>query len=343
MVFASNRNESFGGFDLFVTRRESDSWTEPENIGNKINTARDELFPFLDSENNLFFSSNGHRGLGGYDLFVCKINRDGWDEPMNLTKEINSPNDEIALTIDPSDGKTAYYTTRGQLGRQSLKLNRITLANQDAIDTYLNVSNALDFVASVEAFPGEQGALIASFPRQTNKISREQGKVSETPAKSGKNPVIQEPTKPQRQIKSVSKEAVDTAHVITMVREEPEKKPDTKSMNKPAQQSKSAVTKPVIAEKPATETINKTGKVVYRVQFSSSRTARGSFDITFGGNSFKTFEYSYNGMFRSCVGEFGAPGQASSLQKIVQKEGFPDAFVAAFRDNVRSLDPSLFK
>jgi hypothetical protein len=350
MVFASNRPESFGEFDLFVTYRNEDAWSDPENIGNRINSSRDELFPFLDAGNNLYFSSNGHRGLGGYDLFVCRYNGNGWDEPLNLTKEINSPNDEIALTIDRSDSKTAFYTSRLQLGKQTLKLYRVTLGSQYALSNYQTLPVALEYLARTEGLPGEQGVQVASVPGQVFKTTREPVKVTEVPgAESSRKQVTQPVSQATAQIKSTKKETADTARVVALVRDQETKK----AANPPQQQAAQEETKKQPALKPAAATTvtqanapsetNKPGSVVYRVQFSSSKTSKGSFEITFGGISYKTFEYSYNGLFRSCVGEFSSAEQAKALQKIVKKEGFPDAFVAAFKDNVRSLDPSLFK
>jgi hypothetical protein len=73
MIFASDRNGSLGGFDLFISRKEGEAWSAPENIGRLINTKSDELHPFLDNSDNLYFSSCGHPGYGGYDIFVSRL------------------------------------------------------------------------------------------------------------------------------------------------------------------------------------------------------------------------------------------------------------------------------
>jgi hypothetical protein len=340
LVFSSNRNDSFGGFDIYVSFKNGTSWSEPVNPGNKINTPRDELFPFLDSGNNLYFSSNGHQGLGGQDLFICVFNGKGWDEPMNLSKEINSPNDEIALTIDRSENKTAFYTSSVQLGKKSLKLYRITLGNQYTQNNLQTLPGALEYIARNEAAQEEEAAPVAAINK---KEFQQPGENIKVPQATDKEPEKKQASlaaaKTQLQVNQTKKESLDTAHVVTFVREQPGNKP----VNQPIQQQKPAEPKPTVTEKPATETKSATGAVVFRVQFSSSRTPRGSFEISFGGSPYKTFEYFFNGMYRSCVGEFKSPSQASALQKIIMKEGFPDAFVAAFKDNVRSSDPSLFK
>ena len=83
--------------------------------------------------------------------------------------------------------------------------------------------------------------------------------------------------------------------------------------------------------------------VIYRVQFLASSKPKGSYEITVGGSTFKTYEYLYNGAYRSCAGEFSTLAPAVSLQNLLKREGYPDAFVVAFKNNVRQTDPALFK
>ena len=83
--------------------------------------------------------------------------------------------------------------------------------------------------------------------------------------------------------------------------------------------------------------------VIYRVQFSTSAKPKGSYEITAGGKTYKTYEYLYNGAYRSCAGEFSSRASAATLQSVLKREGFPDAFVVAFKNDVRLTDPALFK
>jgi len=339
MIFACNRNDSRGGFDLYSTTRDGGSWSVPVNLGDQVNTSRDELYPFIDSGNNLYFSSNGHQGSGGFDIFICRFNGKGWDEPVNLGNEINSPNDEIALTIDRTDGKTAFYTRRIVLGKESQKLFRITLGNHYTANNFRTLPEALEYLAASGPAGEEAKATVTAAAEPGNLLLKEPPREQQPAVTETSRPPEAAPqNKIGQRAKAVS-EAADTARVTTMVRVPAE----NKQVSPPVQQQKSPETKPAAVEKPALKTNAPAGTVVFRVQFSSSRSARGSFEISFGGAPYKTFEYLYNGMYRSCVGEFHSPQQASALQKIVQKEGFPDAFVAAFRDNVRATDPSLFK
>lgn len=83
--------------------------------------------------------------------------------------------------------------------------------------------------------------------------------------------------------------------------------------------------------------------VVYRLQLSSYASSKGSRDITIGGTTYRSFEYLYNGLYRLCVGKFSNLAQAREELKAIKQEGYPDAFVVAFINNQRSLDPSLFR
>jgi len=78
--------------------------------------------------------------------------------------------------------------------------------------------------------------------------------------------------------------------------------------------------------------------IVFRVQFLSSVKSRGSFDVQIGGKSYKSFEYFYNGSYRSCAGEFGSLNEARDFQKIMNREKYPEAFVVAFKNNERITD-----
>jgi hypothetical protein len=83
--------------------------------------------------------------------------------------------------------------------------------------------------------------------------------------------------------------------------------------------------------------------VVYRIQFLSSTTSRGSYNVTIGGRDYATWEYFYAGAYRQTIGLFDNPDDAKKLQDLCRKEGLPQAFVAAFRNGERSTDPGLFK
>lgn len=99
LYFASNIPGSFGGTDIWkVTVNNDGTFGTPENLGNKINTAGDENFPFVTDDGILYFSSNGLMGLGSFDVFSVDLNKD--EEPYNLGKPVNTEKDDFAFTFN---------------------------------------------------------------------------------------------------------------------------------------------------------------------------------------------------------------------------------------------------
>lgn len=114
LYFASNRNEdSYGGSDIWKTNYLGDGeWSEPENLGPRVNTPKDERAPFIHSDNEtLYFSSNGHKGMGEHDLYVTRKKTDTtWTEPRNLGYPINTPTNDNWLFVS-ADGEKAYFSS----------------------------------------------------------------------------------------------------------------------------------------------------------------------------------------------------------------------------------------
>lgn len=280
MIFVSDRRESIGGLDLFISYKEGNDWSAPINLGNLINTSGNEMYPFLDQENNLYFSSDGIKGFGGYDIYLCRYNGRGWDKPVNLTQRINTPGDDVAFTLSRLDGRSAFYSTRIKTGNRAPELFRVTFRDQYAINKLTNLSNAFKYLAQTGFTPEE-----AAVQEEVKKVE---------PVKQEKEPVS-EPVQPQKQPE---------------IKQEP--------------------VKPPVEEAPIAS-----DAIIYRVQFTSNTKPKGSYEITSGGKKYKTFEYLFNGAYRSCAGDFTVPGLATNLQNQMKRESYPDAFVVAFRNNER--------
>lgn len=133
LYFASDRPGGFGQSDLYRVRLFRDgTMGTPENLGNKINTEGRESFPYVSSDNVLYFASDGHPGLGGLDLYGVQIYDDGtFGEVVNLGNSINSPYDDFAMYLDPEakfgfitsnrpngNGKDDLYYVRMKLGTE---------------------------------------------------------------------------------------------------------------------------------------------------------------------------------------------------------------------------------
>ena len=110
LFFASKRN---GNADLYHCYCDDDGrWSTPENLGPVINTQGTEMAPFIHPDGKtLYFSSDTHTGMGGYDLFMSRRNEKGeWSEPVNLGYPINTPGDEINFIV-AADGHTALVSS----------------------------------------------------------------------------------------------------------------------------------------------------------------------------------------------------------------------------------------
>jgi hypothetical protein len=112
LVFSSDMKGGFGGKDLYRSNFENGRWSKPVNLGEDINTAQDEVFPYLQNERTLYFSSNGHAGLGGLDIFKAAIVHDGFDEPQNVGHPLNSSYDDFSLIIDSLDTHGYFSSNR---------------------------------------------------------------------------------------------------------------------------------------------------------------------------------------------------------------------------------------
>jgi len=93
IYFSSNRKGGFGGYDIYVSYLNNGVWSVPQNLGPAINTSGDEVTPFLDGS-LLYFASDWHYGLGGFDIFKSEVVNGTWTSAQNLGNGINSPQDE---------------------------------------------------------------------------------------------------------------------------------------------------------------------------------------------------------------------------------------------------------
>ena len=114
MYFASDMPGTHGQSDLWKVKINDDgSFGVPENLGPEINTEGKETFPFLSNENELYFASDGHPGLGGLDIFVSKMNASGgFDYPINIGTPANSPQDDFAYIINSKTRKGFLTSNR---------------------------------------------------------------------------------------------------------------------------------------------------------------------------------------------------------------------------------------
>lgn len=119
LYFVSDMPGGKGGSDIYMVAINSDgSLGTPKRLGDNINTEGKELFPYLDSNGTLYFSSNGHMGIGGLDVFYAEAQGDGFDVVNNLGKGVNSSADDFAYKYDPTS-QSGYVSSNREGGMGS--------------------------------------------------------------------------------------------------------------------------------------------------------------------------------------------------------------------------------
>lgn len=145
MYFASDMPGGYGGTDIYRVERLNGNWRLPVNLGPAINTSHDEAFPFF-VDSTLYFSSNGHGGLGGLDLFKSVLSNDEYSTPVNLGYPLNSTADDFSLVTDKSQrngfyassryGNDDLFSFRKLATNQVLALGLVTNSSGEAVDGY---------------------------------------------------------------------------------------------------------------------------------------------------------------------------------------------------------------
>lgn len=186
LFFASKRPGGYGGSDIWISELDEDGrFQKPYNAGAAINTSADEMAPLIHYDaKTLYFSSNGHLGMGGFDLFMTRKENEGrWTKPKNLGYPLNTGKDEINLIVAPG-GKTAFISSDQGGGYGGFDIYQFELANEfrPAAVTYvegvvfdaesgekLNAKVELTLLSSGEQFTRtesdkEEGVFLVALP-----------------------------------------------------------------------------------------------------------------------------------------------------------------------------------
>ena len=122
LYFVSDMEGGQGGKDIWkVTRSgKNDPWGEPVNLGPEINTKGDEVFPYIHYDGTLYFSSNGHIGMGGLDIFKAGKNQSGKWNVENMRYPINSPADDFGITFEKENERGYFTSNRARRGTDNI-------------------------------------------------------------------------------------------------------------------------------------------------------------------------------------------------------------------------------
>ncbi|HKK40996.1 MAG TPA: hypothetical protein VJ963_01215 [Bacteroidales bacterium] len=355
MVFSSDRPGSKGGTDLFITVWKTDGWSVPIDIEGGVNSTSNEGYPFLDRYNNLYFSSDRKSGAGGYDIYFSRFNGSSWDDPVNPGSPVNTIFNDIAFSMNNNDGKTACYSIQ-EKPETGIQPVYVSLISSNLTAGYSDLGKMFSALL-------KQGTVPYLLASNENTIPEKQSINKETIKTGSDSAIIKKPeqtdslktvailtekSKPEPHMETVRKPEVKPTHETEL---KTTRKPETTTINKsetaPTATIKTDTKRDTLPAKRTTVNIPSQNKalpvITYRVQILSSTRPKGNIKITIADVRYDTYEYLYKGAYRTCVGIFKSLGNAADFQTECRKNGYPQAFVVAFRDNVRSNDPALFK
>jgi len=143
LFFASDRPGGFGGMDLYVSKNIDGKWMDPVNLGAEINTAGNEVFPYVDNDKTLFFASDGLGGLGGLDIFRVNMAEDNiWTGLKNIGTPFNSSKDDFGY-ITNFLGTEGYFTSAREGGNGKDDIYRFTKKSDERLMANLCVYDAI--------------------------------------------------------------------------------------------------------------------------------------------------------------------------------------------------------
>ncbi|MFW5761501.1 MAG: hypothetical protein ACOCXH_11020, partial [Cyclobacteriaceae bacterium] len=197
MFFSSDRPGGLGGRDIYMCTKDSKgNWSRIKNLGEVINTPYDDEGPFIDYDGkSLYFSSRGHNGMGGFDIYKSEYDsaNESWSTPINLGYPINTPDDDIYF-VATKDGKRGYYSSVKDDGMGYTDIYSITLPDfsNRAKDKVKNKENDLAQIEKPDkpdikptvATPGQRQPIVITLQVQDKetgnnmdaKISMRRGK-----------------------------------------------------------------------------------------------------------------------------------------------------------------------
>jgi len=164
LYFVSDMPGGVGGTDIYFCRKVGGQWLKPENAGNKINSEGNEMFPFVDGENHLFYCTDGKPGLGGQDIYVAWLD-DVNKEPKNIGMPVNSCYDDFALIYD-SKSYTGYFSSNRKRGMNDDDIFKFTTS------PYSNAIINVSFTSKKDNKPIEGITLSCLNERQINSFKK---------------------------------------------------------------------------------------------------------------------------------------------------------------------------
>lgn len=156
IYFVSNRPGGYGSLDIWsCTKDKNGNWSNAQNLGSEINTETEEEAVFIHPDGKtLYFSSRGHKGNGGYDIYFSRLENGKWTKPVNLENPINTSNDDVYFVVDAS-GEHAYYASESNNRDNGKDLYKIT---------FIHPNEEKENIAQLTLFKGKVLDKAEKFP-----------------------------------------------------------------------------------------------------------------------------------------------------------------------------------
>ncbi len=170
LYFVSDMPGGIGGKDIWKVTRGSINapWGTPVNLGSGINTPGDEVFPYMHHDGSLYFSSNGHPGMGGLDIFRAVRRDDGEWSVHNLGYPINSPADDFGIVFEKEAERGYFSSNRGRRGDDNIFSFYMP-------PLYFNVDGTVNDLDTGEELPGSTVQMVGSDGSILNVTTGENG------------------------------------------------------------------------------------------------------------------------------------------------------------------------
>ncbi len=179
LYFASDMDGGKGGMDIYVCEKDSSgNWGAPENMGDIINTAGTEAFPFIADNGTLYFSSNGHDGMGGLDIYETKMKNGLVSKIYNMGEPVNSKSDDFGMFLG-EDNKTGYISSNRkangmdddiyalQILREVKRGKEVTITVADKLNSELLDSTKI-VINGDTVMTNEKGEYLLNLDEETN-------------------------------------------------------------------------------------------------------------------------------------------------------------------------------
>jgi hypothetical protein len=347
LYFVSDRPGGIGGKDLYVSRVLPDGgWSEPYNLGKTVNTKYDEITPYIEKGNEtLYFSSKGHPGNGGYDIFYSKMtNKSKWGAPVNMVEPFNSKSDDIAF-VCTSDPNITYFSSSRKGGAGNFDIYKAGKAvNGTPIDEkpVLAENNGVK-ADTVKPNGFDEYKKMVETEKKTQPEAAVVAVPVVTPAKEITDTATVKKTEEATKTVVAVQDKSDTLKTQPGVTEVATTKPLTEKpkdviTEKPVEIA--AIPKPNInipLNKDTTILNSSMSGLVFRVQLGAFRN-----HITVNSSYFNKLnkkliqeELSEDMLYKYTIGSFESISRASLAKKVIREAGYSDAFLACYYNTKR--------